>query len=540
MVGLASAVVVGVLVALWFAFPDLAQVRHAAEIVALCLVIVAASGRGLLGFAGAASESSPRWAAWRRSAAWAAVSGAAVLPYLHSLSVGFLSDDFGMLWAARSARSTAEALQARPLEFFLRPAPMLAWWSGVHLWGGAAVGYHLLSILLHGANSLLVYVLARRLIGSSYGALAAGLLFALHPLHVEPVVWACANSDLLCTLFSLLSLLCLEAYLAAGEAKRRSLALAGALAWFGCALMSKEAALALPGVAALRVFLGIKEERWRRALPVVASYAVVLAAYLAWRVSEIGGLGGYRTRFGFWTSVFPSALLRQTVSFFFPANRALFEHTSGGAWLLALVVAAMALGLLWWVRSLKHAAAARLWLWFGFVVVMTIPVRALPAGAPDLEGSRLAYLPMIGFVWLFGDICAARGSAWRRTGVTVTATLLLAAALTVWYVTPWRAAHRISESLAAGAASLLDQLEQRAGGGAELYLQGVPETHCGAQVVRNCLRQAITSRRGRLSLVHVVGRSGDLPSEVMARTELVQGQYLAAWQEPSGGFRIIR
>lgn len=109
---------------------------------------------------------------------------------------------------------------------------------------------HVVSLLLHLTNTLLVLLLARRLMpaemaGSKLPALFA-LIFGLHPALVEPVVWISCQFELLLTLFSLLALL-FNAAIAAASTRAAAVALA-----FFLAACSKEAACVLPAL----VFLG--------------------------------------------------------------------------------------------------------------------------------------------------------------------------------------------------------------------------------------------------------------------------------------------
>ena len=46
-------------------------------------------------------------------------------------------------------------------------------------------GYHVVNIALHAAVTILFTLAARRMLASSFTAVLAGALFALHPLHVE-------------------------------------------------------------------------------------------------------------------------------------------------------------------------------------------------------------------------------------------------------------------------------------------------------------------------------------------------------------------
>jgi hypothetical protein len=150
--------------------------------------------------------------------------------------------------------------------------------------------YHLVGLVLHVANTVLVYFLARRLIAAAArarvapplpvsapgasrrgvgtahhvdygyasgsggrcppyelvlaGALAA-LLFGLHPLRVEVVAWAACLRDLLCAFFYLSALLC---YLRMCEGANRRAWMAGAIAAHILALLSKPMAVSLPAV----------------------------------------------------------------------------------------------------------------------------------------------------------------------------------------------------------------------------------------------------------------------------------------------------
>src|SRR5438445_3237916 len=85
------------------------------------------------------------------------------------------------------------------------------------LWGMNPLGYHLTSLLLHAANAVVFYVLARRILtlarpGLAYcghalaaSAGSAALVFAIHPLRVESVAWVTERRAVLSGPFSLLT-----------------------------------------------------------------------------------------------------------------------------------------------------------------------------------------------------------------------------------------------------------------------------------------------------------------------------------------------
>jgi len=73
-------------------------------------------------------------------------------------------------------------------------------------------GHHLVNLILHIANTLLVFLLVYRTTGRPWASFLAAALFALHPLRVESVAWASERKDTLSTLFGLSALLSYVAY----------------------------------------------------------------------------------------------------------------------------------------------------------------------------------------------------------------------------------------------------------------------------------------------------------------------------------------
>ena len=95
------------------------------------------------------------------------------------------------------------------------PVVYTTFWVEHMLWGLDPVGYHVVNVVLHAANTMLVLALLRRL--GMPGAWVAAAVFAAHPMHTDSVVWAIERKDVLSALFYLLSAL---AYLHWDELQR--------------------------------------------------------------------------------------------------------------------------------------------------------------------------------------------------------------------------------------------------------------------------------------------------------------------------------
>jgi len=86
------------------------------------------------------------------------------------------------------------------------PAVFTAFWMEYQLWGDEARGYHIVNVLLHVANSLLLWRIMTVL--GIRGAWLIAAVFALHPVHVESVAWITERKNVLSGFFYLAAGLC--------------------------------------------------------------------------------------------------------------------------------------------------------------------------------------------------------------------------------------------------------------------------------------------------------------------------------------------
>jgi tetratricopeptide (TPR) repeat protein len=141
------------------------------------------------------------------------------------------------------------------------PVTWLSHMLDVQLFGLETVGPHLVNILLHAVNAVLLFLVLSRLTSAPWrSALVAGL-FAVHPLHVETVAWVAERKDLLATLFLLLALAAYRRY-AEQPGTARYLAVA---ALFCLGIMAKPMVITLPVLLLLLDFWPL--DRRSRGIP---------------------------------------------------------------------------------------------------------------------------------------------------------------------------------------------------------------------------------------------------------------------------------
>ncbi|HET7630752.1 MAG TPA: hypothetical protein VFK16_00410 [Gemmatimonadaceae bacterium] len=236
----------------------------------------------------------------RRLAPWLAAL-AAILVYANALHNGFALDDqaivqqnptvhqfapFGDLWVS--------AYWPRlPFQMGLyRPLTIVSYMVEWTLWHGSPIGFHAVNIGVHALVTALVVILVLRLGAPPVAALLGGLLFAVHPVHVEAVANVVGYAELMMTLLVLLACL---AHLSRRGPRAVRWVLIGAC--FLAALLVKESAVALPLLLVIVDYLdpGRRQPLWRTVwddAPLYLLLAVLFAGYLGLRYAVLGVVAG--------------------------------------------------------------------------------------------------------------------------------------------------------------------------------------------------------------------------------------------------------
>ena len=209
----------------------------------------------------------------------------AALPYLGSLGNAFAYDDLATIVGNPSIRHPVAWRYVFGYTLF-RPAVNASYALDSFFWGVDPFGFHLTNLVLHAANTALLFLLAwcavldsaqsRATRPQPHWAALPAILFAVHPLQVEAVAYASARSELLCALFTLLALLAFRRAATSGRLRWLVPALAAMLLGLAC----KEVAAMVPLLAWAyhRLFLARHPGIRRRQLALYLPPLILIAA----------------------------------------------------------------------------------------------------------------------------------------------------------------------------------------------------------------------------------------------------------------------
>jgi len=136
------------------------------------------------------------------------------------------------------------------------PLTYTTFWIEYRFWGLNPFGYHLVNVLIHILNAILLFLILRKL--SVPVAWLASAIFALHPVHIESVAWVIERKDVLSGMFYLLSFLM---FIHFNENKKWGI-YALSLLFFICAMLSKSITVSLP--LALLLYLYWKSDKIKK------------------------------------------------------------------------------------------------------------------------------------------------------------------------------------------------------------------------------------------------------------------------------------
>jgi Tfp pilus assembly protein PilF len=345
------------------------------------------------------------------------------------------------------------------------PLTWLSHMVDVQLYGIKPWGHFLTNLLLHAANSVLLFVVLARATRTRWPSALVAALFAFHPLHVESVAWAAERKDLLSTLFWMLTV---GAYL--WYVERPSLGRYAAVsALFALGLMAKPMLVTLPFVLLLldwwplgRVAAGVAARetagatrRWwiwdKVPLLVLAAGSAAITIHVQKASGAVESLEHFPFVLRLGNAVLAyAAYLGKMV---WPAGLAAYYPYPSALPVGRLVASALALvgiSLVVLRAHRKQPAVAVGWLWY---LGTLVPVIGLLQVGEQAMADRYTYVPLVGafivVVWGARDLLAVWKTPpeWKTRIVAGVACAVLATLMTLTAVqaSTWRNSQTVYE-----------------------------------------------------------------------------------------------
>jgi protein O-mannosyl-transferase len=285
------------------------------------------------------------------------------------------------------------------------PLTWISHMTDVQLFGLNPAGHHLVNVLWHIINSILLLLLLRRLTGALGPSAAVAALFALHPLHVESVAWAAERKDVLSTFFWLLTTWMYARYTEKPGGKRYGLI----MLFFTLGLLSKQMLVTLPFTLLLLDYWplgrigggGQKQVRISslilEKLPLFA--LALMAGLIVFLVQQRSGVLYSLTPFPLqirlenalvsYVSYIAMMLWPVNLAVFYPHplhSLALWKIMGAAGLLLALSA-----GIIWKARRYPYLVTG--WFWY---LGTLVPVIGLVQVGVQARADRYTYIPLIG------------------------------------------------------------------------------------------------------------------------------------------------
>jgi tetratricopeptide (TPR) repeat protein len=348
------------------------------------------------------------------------------------------------------------------------PVTWLSHMLDCQLFGQKAGPQHLISVGFHIANTLLLFVLLRRMTGALWRSALVAALFALHPLHVESVAWISERKDVLSAFFFLLTLWAYVRYVECRRQKAEGSNTEHAtrhtphatafyllsLFLFALGLMSKPMLVTLPFVLLLldcwplqRFHIENQQSKIKNLLPLLLEklpfFALAaLSSLITFIVQRKGGAVSTSLSLGVRIANALVSYIRYIGKLFWPKNLSVLYPYPGHwpAWqVIVSAVLLLAVSGAVILAARKRPWLAVGWLWFCGTLV---PVIGLVQVGIQSMADRYTYVPSIGLfimlAWGLDELVPVR--PWRSSALAIgTASLLAACAfLTERQIRFWR------------------------------------------------------------------------------------------------------
>ncbi|MFC1567423.1 tetratricopeptide repeat protein [Thermodesulfobacteriota bacterium] len=318
----------------------------------------------------------------------------------------------------------------------------------IQFYGMNAGGHHLTNLLLHIANTLILFSIFKNMTGHLGRSAFVAALFALHPLHVESVAWVAERKDVLSTFFWLLTMGAYSRYAARPKIDRYVVV----LLFFVMGLMAKPMLVTLPFVLLLMDFWPLDRLQWGQEIeaghikaPKFSALYLVVEKVPFFAITVVASIAAYITqRKGGAVPAMDFALLKmQTANaivayisyigkMIWPVKLAAYYPHPGmlPVWQVVgagLFIACVSVFGVWRWRQFPYFAFG--WFWF---LGTFVPVIGFVKIGDFFMADRYTYVPFIGLfvimAWGVPELVAQwrYRKIWLATLATVLLTILMA------------------------------------------------------------------------------------------------------------------
>jgi Flp pilus assembly protein TadD len=335
---------------------------------------------------------------------------------------------------------------------YWQPLTWLSLMVDCQLFGPDPGRIHIVNAFLHLANTLLLFVVLKKMTGSLWPSAFVAAAFALHPMHVESVAWIAERKDVLSTFFLLLTLAAYTGYTKSPTVYRYM----ASLVLFAFGLMAKPILVTLPFLLLLFDYwplnrlmaqtapiLGSREgksapamhkQSTRRCLIEKIPFLVlsVVSSVITFLTQKAGGII-------FDTKTIPltnrvgnafSSYARYIGKLFWPQNLAVFypfDVNSFAFWQVAmcvLLLLVISIFVIRFGRNQKYLPVG--WFWF---VGTLVPVIGIVKFTGPSYADRFTYIPYIGLFIIIAWGLSELLSKWpyRKIALGITAAMVLTA-----------------------------------------------------------------------------------------------------------------
>ena len=336
----------------------------------------------------------------------------------------------------------------------------LTWLSHMldsQIYGLKPSGHHLTNLIFHIANTLLLFLVLRRMTGALWRSCFVAALFALHPLRVESVAWVAERKDVLSTFFWMLTMWTYVRYIERPKLHRYLLA----LLFFALGLMSKPMLVTLPFVLLLidywplgrfqlppsstslkssnskpintsnQVSLALRLIREKAPFFLLSVASSILTVFAAQKVGALIQLEyrPFETRIAnvlvSYVSYIAKMIWPQHLAVFYPYQQTLPMWKVVGSGLFLVSVSILVIRI---ARKLPYLVVG--WFWY---IGTLVPVIGLFQAGIQAMADRFTYVPLIGLfimiTWSLKDILV--GWRHRSIALSISAGLLLSLSMIV-------------------------------------------------------------------------------------------------------------